>query len=351
MANVYANLPVPAADGVGAGVSTATMGKQRTVTVKGSFFDAAGIGAAITIEVSANNVNYAPLFTFTKTGKRTFNVAALWMRVRVSGTKPGVPVAANVDVGSWDTACQAVTPAVPAGNGTGAATNISALGSFNTAIVVGTFTGSILIEVSEDSVDWTAAFSFTNEGLKSKVFTAQFVRVTRAGVDLSVPGTAVVTLCAADDFVSSGLAAHDMGGVWHTADALADINTKVSDDELAGLQKVNEWEAANWNDFTTLDGSGANTEMDAEDGNTYKLPLEIATTQLDNPDNMVAGMRWDIVVVQDNPARALTFDTYYKFGDAGAPNVSADLTADKRMMMYCLAFSTTEIFCTYELNF
>lgn len=97
--------------------------------------------------------------------------------------------------------------------------------------------------------------------------------------------------------------------------------------------------------------SGGVTLIDANDGALFELTLAGATTELDNPTNMSAGMEWTVIVHQDaTGGRALTFDTWYDFGAAGAPNLAA-LAANKTAMISCLAISETQILCVYSGNY
>lgn len=192
MATLFANLPVPAGDGVGAGVDVSTMGATRTVAVKGTFT------GTVTVEISNDGgTTYVPLHSFTEIKQKTFLIAAQYMRVRRSGVvvPAGTP---NVDVGGDDIGSSFANLPVTAGDGTGAGVDISALGTFNTIAVSGTFTGSVAIEISLDNVDWLPLLGFEKAMAQSKRFIAQYARVVRSGVG-TVPGTPIVNIGAAND--------------------------------------------------------------------------------------------------------------------------------------------------------
>ena len=198
MANVFLDLPVPVADGVGAAIDTSTLGKTRTFTIQGDLD-----GASITVEISNDGgVDFVPLLSFAAGGKKTVKVAAQFTRVRVVGS--GGAVAANCDVGSNDVGGQFLNLPATAGDGTGAPVDVSALGTFNTAIVTGDFTGQIELQISEDGVDWTTCFTFTAPDQKSKAFVAQFMRTVRSQSNLATPGTAEVDIGAINDTGGGG---------------------------------------------------------------------------------------------------------------------------------------------------
>jgi hypothetical protein len=199
VANQFFDLPAPAGDGVGATVDTSTGGLVKTITVQQSFF------GSVTIEFSLDGgTTWVPLTTFTNTGKKTFSVPASRMRVRRAGTAGKPASLPNIDVGTTDAGSQFLALPATAGDGEGAAVDVSALGTCNVISVTGTFPGVVNIQGSEDNVDWATIFSFTNEGFQAKPFVAQFLRVVRAGTVGKAPGTPVVNVGAADDSGGGG---------------------------------------------------------------------------------------------------------------------------------------------------
>jgi hypothetical protein len=199
MAKVYADLPVPVGDGVGASVDTSAFAARKTITVGGTISS-----VACTIEVSQDDTDWAPLVTFTMLGKRTLTVAAAYMRVRISGSVGVAAFALNVDVGADEILGNFSAVNVPAGNGAGTALDVSQFGDFMSVIVAGAYTGSITIQISGDGTDWVPLLGFSSIGMKSKLVSAYRLRVLRAGVDPSLPGTPTVTVGAVD-ILESGL--------------------------------------------------------------------------------------------------------------------------------------------------
>ena len=199
MANVFLDLPVPVADGVGVAVDTSSLGKTRTFTIQGDLD-----GASITIEISNDGgADFVPLISFAAGGKKTVKVAAQFTRVRVVGSVNGA-VAANCDVGSNDDGGMFVNLPAAAGDGIGASVDVSALGTFNTAVVTGDFTGQIELQISEDGTDWTTCFTFTAPDQQSKLFVAQFMRTVRSQSNPLGPGTAEVDIGAINDAGGGG---------------------------------------------------------------------------------------------------------------------------------------------------
>ena len=88
----FANLPVPATDGVGAAVDvSASAGTSRTVQIGGAF------NGTLIIEISEDvgGVDWAPFASFQTPGFQVITADARWMRVRRQGTpqvNPGAPI-------------------------------------------------------------------------------------------------------------------------------------------------------------------------------------------------------------------------------------------------------------------
>lgn len=198
MANLFVDLPAPAGDGTGADQDVSGMGRVKTVSVNGTF------PGGLTIEFSLDGgATWAGITTFTQQGKKKIEIAAGRMRVRRSGTVGKIPGTPNVDVASDDIGAMFVAlPSTPA-DGTGASTSVAAIGTYNTVTVAGVFTGSVIVEISEDGVDFNDCFVFTQGGQKSKEVVAQFMRVRREG-STAVPGTAVVNVGAINDATAGG---------------------------------------------------------------------------------------------------------------------------------------------------
>lgn len=234
MANVFANLAVPAADGVGAATAVATMGRVKTITIGGQL-----VGPTLTVEISLDNTNWLPLKSWSKPGKKTVNVACGWMRVRISGylTGVGMTLAANVDVASNDAGTNIVQLTVPVADGAGAAADVSALGTFNTVAVAGVITsGTFHIEISEDNTDWLSLEGLTEAGHFSMEFVAQYMRVRRSG---NSGGTVVVHVAAVADPPSA--ASVIAKAIYSPPEKWAQSNVEASqtDVDLAALVSIN----------------------------------------------------------------------------------------------------------------
>lgn len=204
MATVFANLAVPAADGVGAGSVVSTMSAEKTIAVKGTFT------GTVTLEASNDGgATYVPVASFTSAKQRTLSIACEYLRVRRSGVAaPGTP---NVDVGADDLGCQFANLPVTAGDGAGAAVDVSALGTLNSIVVTGGFTGSLTIEISQDNIDWLPILGFDYMGVKTVSFIAQYLRVVRSGV-VAPAGTPVVYVGAQNDAITAGNRWDDIQG-------------------------------------------------------------------------------------------------------------------------------------------
>jgi hypothetical protein len=141
--------------------------------------------------------------------------------------------------------------------------------------------------------------------------------------------------------------AHGLGGAQHSADTLANLQTKVSDATLAALG-VSQQYTKNQHSHIVVLTDGANVAYLASDSNIYQLvATNLGTRQLDNPTGIVAGMTWQVWFQQDstNGLEALTFGTFYDWGDEGAPDFTAQ-GVDIKNIITCVAFSTTQIAAT-----
>jgi hypothetical protein len=211
MANLFVNLAVPGGDGVGAGASVALLGRDKTITVQGTF---SGI---IHVEMSNDGgATWMSLASFYSTGgKQVIAVAAQQMRVRRAAVAPEAPGSPNVDVASDDAGQQFVTLTPPAGEGIGPTASVAGFGLFKTVVVQGVWNGIVFVEVSEDGVGWATCMTFMGPGIESREFTASLVRLRRAGIGDGAAGTPIVALGAVNDaavsIASSGGMQLDLG--------------------------------------------------------------------------------------------------------------------------------------------
>ncbi len=181
MAQVFANLPAPSANGSGAPVDVSSFGPLKTITVSG------GAQAVIVVEMSNDpgGVYWTPVWVFQNGGQRSFQIACRWLRATVQQYLVGTP---SVNVGGTNEGASFVQLVAPPGEGAGSSVNVSLLGLFKTVHVGGDFRGSLQVEISEDGTNWAGAFSFSNPGSQSGELAAKFMRISRNGVPLVNPG-------------------------------------------------------------------------------------------------------------------------------------------------------------------
>lgn len=198
MANQFVNLPAPAGNGDGAAVDVSSFGALKTIVCGGN------ARAQITVEVNnavvSTDGSWVAVAGFQNTGAATIRVAARWMRMRVSNYNPYVGGTPQVDIGGTDSGTLFQTLIAPAGDGAGASVNVSALGLYKSVQVGGAFRGTLIVEVSEDGVQWAQPFSFQTPGVQSAVIAADFMRVRRVGVPDVAPGLPIINIGATDDF-------------------------------------------------------------------------------------------------------------------------------------------------------
>jgi hypothetical protein len=178
--NIYANLPP---GNPGAAVDVSTMGQFKTIT--------ASAGAQVQYATDAAGTNFAPLVGISAPpGSAQVAAAATFMRQVGTG---------NVDVGANEAGVLRASLAVPVGNGVGAAIDVSEHGSFSSVVVVGLVSGNIILQISEDNIDYNDLITFSGHGGapigRSASFTAAFVRLRRQ----NAVGTILVDLCSVDD--------------------------------------------------------------------------------------------------------------------------------------------------------
>lgn len=166
MANVYVVLPVPAGDGVGAGVNTSGLAPLKTLSIDGGPFT-----GTVYIEASNDNqLSWAPadVLPFTSDAQVPGQLLATvqFMRVRRTGTGPVPSGTPTVKVGAETGTNIFGAMAVPAGSGAGALIDLTLGGSVNTFNVVGgVLDGQLIIDVSDDAgTTWSPAILFDSLG-------------------------------------------------------------------------------------------------------------------------------------------------------------------------------------------
>jgi hypothetical protein len=207
MANLFVTLPTTTVNGSGADVDVSGMGGEKTVKVEGSF------RGMLSVEISLDGgTTFQPVVQFTDEDASPMAFAADRMRVTRSGIPNGMGSPAPVvTVGANDNGAQFLPVPVPSRPGVGAGVDVSALGSLNTVTLAGPAGGAngrVVLELSDNNVDWTeiAGMSFGAEGVKTRVFTAQFVRMRREGgpVGGMPAATNVANIGAANDAGAGG---------------------------------------------------------------------------------------------------------------------------------------------------
>lgn len=177
MGNLFFNLPIPAANGVGVGVDVSALGALKNILISGN---AVGF---ITIEMNNDPAQAGSWAEIATVENRDIvpplQLAAKWMRARMSGYKSGV---AQVNVGGTDGGSQIANLPVTPGDGAGPAVSTTALGTYKSITVGDKFTGVVNIQVSEDGIsDWGDVMSFSQPGVQSALIAAEFMRAKRSG--------------------------------------------------------------------------------------------------------------------------------------------------------------------------
>jgi len=197
MSNVFINLPVPVAPGIGPAVFVSGIAPQKSLVLEGpgGLLPAqTGANGVLVLETSQDGVMFAPLLTLNLLADPRippFTVVAAWMRVRRAAGFGGNVI---LGVAGESTTSNAYGIfAVPA-NGVGIPLDTSTLGVKKTVNVVGSYAGAVVIEGSADGgATYDPILTCDSGNSNVYVFSGvwQFMRVRRVGSDNSVP---VVTI-------------------------------------------------------------------------------------------------------------------------------------------------------------
>lgn len=224
MALSFVTPAVPAVTGVGAGSDCAALGPIRTGVVSGGFT------GDLILEVSNDNSGYESIASFgasTENVRFTFASSARYIRVRRAKVNGGSTPVVTIGAVQTSGAISGVL-AMPAADGAGAATDVSAGGDFLTLVCSGTVGGIVDVEGSQDGgTTFADVASFTDDTPKVVAIPAAFNRLrcfrrlTRSPV--STPVVAYASVNAATGGGGSGAASQlDADGTTLDVNAIAD---------------------------------------------------------------------------------------------------------------------------------
>lgn len=187
--SVTATLPVPTSNSNGAWVDVSGLAAAKTIVAGGN------MDGTINIEISNDAIptTGAAVATFPGGGTKNVELAARWMRARVSSYKRG---AAAVTVGAPGSGIDFAELVATASAGTGDVVDARAMAPFKTVTVTGPFRGVVSVDASLDGIAWAQMMLFTAPGVQSQAFQATYLRVSRAGVPLIAPGLPLVNVGA-----------------------------------------------------------------------------------------------------------------------------------------------------------
>lgn len=182
--NVFASVVVPSSSpAVGASTDVSTLGVKKSVVLE----SAEDRTAVISLEGTHDGVNYAPLRTLNLTQDPNevpvrFTVSAIRAR-RLTGSG-----AIRLSVGGVQTANSFASFDVPTSNSPGTALDTSLHGGEKTFNVVGRYSDIIIIQGSNDGVNYDPVTTFSTGSSDSRVLTGctySFMRVVRTGAIIS----------------------------------------------------------------------------------------------------------------------------------------------------------------------
>lgn len=248
MANLYVNLPVPAADGVGAWVATDQLGPEKTISVGGGAFsgllyiegtnDAQASTASVENKVRTSSDLYmtSQVLPINSPTQEPIKIAGVYqfMRVRraVTGLGAGAPIV-NIG-GELDTTNIFAAMNVPPSGSVGTPTDLTLGGAVNTFSVSGPTQQRVTIEVSEDGVVFTPALVFdSGSGTTQSYFgTLKAARVRR---DQVLDPVAVTRVSVGSGGAAGGGAPSGSGVL--NFDSVNVVGTKLATFDTTGQEK------------------------------------------------------------------------------------------------------------------
>jgi hypothetical protein len=186
VANVYLSLAVGAGDGPAAGTDCSSMGPERTISVDGGAF----LGSLV-IEASNDGgatwdaVPDVPPFVSATQAPVEINAGYQFMRVSRRGSSGAFVSTPTVKIAGAAPANANVFGVIPAPTGgasIGAPFDLSAGGDVNAIIVAGTFTGQIVVQLSNDGTNFSGGPIFFSRGVQVVSGTFKAARVNVVGL-------------------------------------------------------------------------------------------------------------------------------------------------------------------------
>jgi hypothetical protein len=185
VANAFANLPVPAGDGVGAWVNVSSLSPEKFVSVDGGAFSGTLLlEGSNDGQLSAFPLDVGP-FIGPTFAPQDFAEPVNFMRVRRAASSAGPLGTPNVNVGGQSVTTNIFAAmVVPAVDGVGAAVDLTGGGDLAAFSIVGPFTGQIIVETSADGVNFSPTLLFTDGAGKAQSVAGVLnkARIRRRGV-------------------------------------------------------------------------------------------------------------------------------------------------------------------------
>jgi len=189
--NLFFDLPEPTpAVPIAASVNIAATGAVKTIQFAGVF------NATFIVQVSNDGgLTFADWLATNKPIEFSLPAAVQFVRCRLTDYKTITSIA--ISLAATDLGTNILALPAPAGDGTGAAVDTSALGSIRSMIVTGLQSGTLTVQSSDDAILWNDVASFSRDGIQTLTLVSRWMRVMRIGsLGASTP---TVGLGGADD--------------------------------------------------------------------------------------------------------------------------------------------------------
>jgi len=166
------DLAVPATNGAGAAIDSSALGPTKTVVIAGDLG-----GASVQVQGGTNAGGYVDVLSTSMGGAFVIEGVFEEMRVVVSNAKSAVAATCQVMADSPGSQTAALNDA---GAGAGAALDVSSMGAFKTIVCSGAFGGDIIIQLSEDGIDFVDVATLTKPDFVNVNATASQMRIFRS---------------------------------------------------------------------------------------------------------------------------------------------------------------------------